>query len=437
MSTTTNQDNKPGLTDEQRQNLKKYAVFGLMGIIFVACMWLIFAPSTSDSTEQQSGINMEVPDPRGEALAADPLAAYEQERMRQRQAERMRSLHDFSALLSETDATQASDDLVLMPDETPSTRVSVTAPRHTSSVPSQMQHSMMAYHEINRTLGSFYTAPRHDPENERLQRELEELQRRLEDKENEQSVLDLQMAMMERSLQMVAQHFPAGTMPDNEVEQQPSTENRGISGRANVVPVMQVREQIVSALPQEMSTEDFIYAFSQPRNMRFHTATSSMATPPRNTISAVVYNDQSVTTGENVRFRLTEAMMADGMIIPRNSLLSGTARIQGERLQITISSIEHGGTILPVEIAVFDTDGQQGIFIPNAHELNAAKEIIANMGTNAGTSINLSTNASEQFVADMGRSAVQGVSQLFSRRMREVRVHLKAGYRVLLLPSDR
>ena len=434
---TTNQDNKPKLSDEQKQNLKKYAVFGLMGIICVVCIWFIFSPSASDraAREQQSGFNAEIPDPRSEALVGNPRAAYEQERIRQRQAERMRSLHDFSALLSETDATQASDDLVLIPDEAPSTRVSVTAPR--TAVPSQLQHSMDAYHDINRALGSFYTQPRHDPENERLQRELDELQRQLEDRENEQSALDLQMAMMERSLQMVAQHFPTGTMPDNEAEQQPSTENRGISGRASVVPVMQVREQIVSALPQEMSTEDFIYAFSQPRNMRFHTATSSMATPPRNTISAVVYNDQSVANGENVRFRLTEAMQADNMLIPRNSLLSGTARIQGERLQIAISSIEHEGTILPVDIAVFDTDGQQGIFIPNAHELNAAKEIIANMGANAGTSINLSTNASEQFIADMGRSAVQGVSQLFSRRMREVRVHLKAGHRVLLLPTDR
>ena len=431
-------NNKNGLSDEQKQNLKKYAVFGLMGLIFVVCIWFIFAPSTSDRTEQQSGINMEIPDPRGEALAADPRAAYEQERVRQRQAERMRSLHDFGALLSEADATQQGGDLTLLYDETPPARVSVTAPRPTSNVPSQMEHSMRAYHEINRTLGSFYTAPRHDPENERLQRELDDLQRQLEDRENEQNALDMQMAMMERSFQMAAQHFPGMIAePNNEAVGQPVTENRNVSGRANVVPVMQVQQQIVSALPQEMSTEEFIYAFAQPRNMRFHTATTQGTAPQRNTISAVVHTDQSIANGENVRLRLTEAMRADNMLIPRNSLLSGTARIQGERLQIAISSIEHAGTILPVEIAVFDTDGQQGIFIPNMHELNAAKEIVANMGANAGTSINLSTNASEQFVADMGRSAVQGVSQLFSRRMREVRVHLKAGHKVFLLPSDR
>jgi hypothetical protein len=57
------------------------------------------------------------------------------------------------------------------------------------------------------------------------------------------------------------------------------------------------------------------------------------------------------------------------------------------------------------------------------------------MGTNAGTSISLSSDAGEQFAADMGRSVVQGVSQFFSRKMREVKVNLKAGYRVFLLPE--
>ena len=422
------------LTNEQKQNLKKYAVFGLMTILCIACIWFIFKPSASDREEQQSGINTEIPDPRSEELIGDRREAYEQEQIRQRQAERMRSLHDFSALLNETD-TQQQNELSLLAEEAPTARTN--APRQTTNVPSQMQNSMNAHQDISRTLGSFYTSPQHDPERERLQRELDELHRRLDDRENEKNALDMQMEIMERSLQMVAQHFPAGMMPENNETAQQSTSENGTSRGATVVPAGQSHAQIVSALPQEISTEAFIEAFSQPRNMRFHTATSSMTTSPRNTIAAVVHTDQSVANGENVRLRITEAMWADNILIPRNSLLSGTARVQGERLQITISSIEHSGTIFPVDIAVFDTDGQRGIFIPNAHEINAAKEVVANMGTSAGTSINLSTNASEQFIADMGRNAVQGVSQMFSRRMREVRINLKAGHRVLLLPNDR
>ena len=65
------------------------------------------------------------------------------EQIQRRQAERMRSLHDFSALLSETDTQQAQqNELSLLADETPTTRTN--APRQTATVPSQMQNSMNA-----------------------------------------------------------------------------------------------------------------------------------------------------------------------------------------------------------------------------------------------------------------------------------------------------
>ncbi|KAA6304090.1 hypothetical protein EZS27_044265 [termite gut metagenome] len=69
-------------------------------------------------------------------------------------------------------------------------------------------------------------------------------------------------------------------------------------------------------------------------------------------------------------------------------------------------------------------------------EMDAVKEIAANMGTNAGTSINLSSDTGGQLAADMGRSLIQGSSQFFSKKLREVKVNLKAGYKVFLLPKD-
>ena len=45
------------------------------------------------------------------------------------------------------------------------------------------------------------------------------------------------------------------------------------------------------------------------------------------------------------------------------AVVVGTGKIQGERLDIEITSLEYDGTIIPVELAVYDTDGQPGIFI--------------------------------------------------------------------------
>ena len=51
-------------------------------------------------------------------------------------------------------------------------------------------------------------------------------------------------------------------------------------------------------------------------------------------------------------------------IIPRKCSGGRHGKIQGERLDIEITSLEYAGTIIPVELAVYDTDGQPGIFIP-------------------------------------------------------------------------
>ena len=81
---------------------------------------------------------------------------------------------------------------------------------------------------------------------------------------------------------------------------------------------------------------------------------------------------------------------------------------------------------------MFDSDGQEGIFIPGSMEIDAVKEIAANMGSSLGSSINISTDAGAQLASDLGKGVIQGTSQYIAKKMRTVKVHLKAGYKVLL-----
>ena len=43
---------KKGLKPEQKQQLKKYAVFALMFLVFGGSMWLIFKPDKNDKVTQ-------------------------------------------------------------------------------------------------------------------------------------------------------------------------------------------------------------------------------------------------------------------------------------------------------------------------------------------------------------------------------------------------
>ena len=94
--------------------------------------------------------------------------------------------------------------------------------------------------------------------------------------------------------------------------------------------------------------------------------------------------------------------------------------------------MEYKGTVLPVELEVYDADGQQGILVPNSMEYDAVREIAANMGSSMNSSINISTDAGAQIASDLGKGVIQGVSQYVTKKMRTVKVTLKAGHRLLL-----
>jgi conjugative transposon TraM protein len=448
MNTSNQTDgSKPKLSNEQKQKLKKYAVFALMGIICAGSIWLIFAPSAEEKAkqEQAAGFNANIPMPKEEGIIDNKKDAYEQEQMKRKQEEWMRSLSDFSAMLGGGSETQTPQDNLLLLDSEPEKPKTAGTGGTKSRPQSSIQQSTQAYHDINRTLGSFYEKPREDPEKEALKQELEELKSRMDESEAKRNLKEEQMEMMEKSFQMASRYMPgtAGTPAGTTfaANTEPVTAGTGagtnVSGKTAVIPVSQVREQTMSSLAgQNMSDAEFVRAFGQPRNMGFLTATAGTDTGTKNTISTCIHGDQTVMSGQSVRLRLLEPLRAGKMIIPRNTVMSGTAKIQGERLEITVNSLENEGTILPIELTVYDLDGQKGIFIPNLQELNAAKEIVANMGTSAGTSINLSNDAGEQFVADMGRNLIQGTSQFVAKKLREVKVHLKAGYRVYLLSEE-
>ena len=136
--------------------------------------------------------------------------------------------------------------------------------------------------------------------------------------------------------------------------------------------------------------------------------------------------------GGNLRPGIVEMLMLLFIEVPMLAgFLPGT-RIQGERLEIMVNAVEYKGTILPVELEVYDLDGQQGILVPGSLEYDAAREIAANMGTSMNSSINISTDAGAQIASDLGKGVIQGVSQYISKRMRTVKITLKAGHRVLL-----
>ena len=424
---------KQPLTEAQRLKRNKLIVYPLMGLLFIGSMWWIFAPSEEDKQKelQSQGFNTEMPLADGMEIIGDKTKAYELGELEARQQSRERAMQDLGDMFKgEADNDVSEDEYSLMNPGTAEEK-KIEAPK----VQRTVQSSANAYRNLNTTLGSFYEEPkRNDEEVDELKERIAMLEAQLESGQNTNSAVDEQLALMEKSYELAARYMGGQNGQNGQAQAVsiPKPTVRAASDKAVASPVKQVHEQVVSALSQPMTNEEFVAAHSQERNYGFHTAVGKATVTERNTISACVYGNQTITDGQAVKLRLLEPMAVDDMIIPRNAVVVGAGRIQGERLGISITSLEYEGTIIPVELMVYDSDGQEGIFIPNSMELNAVKEVAANMGGSLGSSINISTDAGAQLASDLGKGVIQGTSQYIAKKMRTVKVHLKSGYKVML-----
>lgn len=382
-------------TAAERERLKRLTVYTLLILSFLVCLWIIFAPSSEDETAKGKA-NMELPDQTSAGMPDTKLKAYEQE---QAQKEKSRNDSTINAVSLQLDT--------------------VTAPA-TPTVPDEIQNSAAAYQQVQASLQDFYVPDY----NESAQ--VAELQARIDELEMQNAMAQQQtrqpneMELLERSYQLAAQYMGNGSNADGQAPPAQSEEK----GKRNVQPVQNVTHNVVSTLS----------AVTNDRG--FNTSVGIKRSAGRNTIAAVIAGDQSVTNGQSIKLRTTEPMWIGNRLIPRQTTLTGLARLQDERLEIEITSVETGGSIYEVELKVYDSDGQEGINIPNSMESDALHEIGANMGSTMGSSINISTNTGAQIASDVGRGLINGVSQYLTKKMRTVKVHLKSGYRVMLYQPE-
>lgn len=380
-------------TPAEKERLKRLTVYTLLILSCLVCLWIIFAPSGDDDAVKGKA-NMELPDQTSAGMPDTKLKAYEQEAAQKDKARNDSTINAVSLQLD-----------------------TVTAPT-TSTVTDEIQNSAAAYQQAQASLQDFYV-----PEyNESAQ--VAELQARLDELEMQNSMAQQQtqqpneMELLERSYQLAAQYIGngnGGNVPPPQSDEK---------GKRNVQPVQNVTHNVVSTL--SAATND----------RGFNTSVGIKRSVGKNTIAAVIAGNQSVTNGQSVKLRTTEPMWIGNRLIPRNTVLVGAARLQDECLEIEISSIECQGSIYDVELKVYDSDGQEGINIPNSMETDALHEIGANMGSTMGSSINISTDAGAQIVSDVGRGLINGVSQYLTKKMRTVKVHLKSGYRVMLYQPE-
>ncbi len=404
--------------------MKRAGVYAAVLLASVLCVWCIMSPNvSSDDDAMQSGLNTSIPDPRGAGIVSDMESAYRQSALLAEQAEKMRAAEN-TALFSGIDGAEIpayrdSSEVTLPIAEDITARADSHNRRRT------LHSSDDACLKLSRTLEDFYDSPRnveHTSEKKTAVSPAPTV------RHSTAPTYDEQVALLEKSYELAAKYM--GSQSGG------GTADADCKSEKDTVPRAEI-DRIEACVVSSLMPADSVECTERLRT-GFHTAVGSGQVANKNTVGACVHCDQTVTDGQSLKMRLTEDMAAGDMIVPRNTPVVGICSIQGERLFISVISLKVGGKIVPVDIEVYDNDGQRGIHIPDSAALSAAKEAVADAGHNVGTTVSVSGgSAGGQILSELGKSAVQATSRYIAGRMRVVKVRIGEGYEIMLYQNKK
>lgn len=150
-----------------------------------------------------------------------------------------------------------------------------------------------------------------------------------------------------------------------------------------------------------------------------------------NAIKAIIPETQTIVAGSTIKLLLTDDVLIKGTTIPRNTFIYGTVSLNNERLKISINSIRYLDNILPVALEVYDLDGLAGIYVPGSINRDVAKQSADQGMNNIGF-----TTLDPSLAAQATSAGIQAAKSLISKKIKLVKVTVKAGYQVLLKDNN-
>jgi len=381
---------------------KKLLVYTGLGLLFIGVLYLLFAPSSTNekaAINGNQGMNISIPEATNAGLLDDKQSAYEKQQLAEEQARKKQEMASLSDLFQNNTDTL----------KTPKKNSYQSSNNHIGS-------SVSAYKNMHQTLDNFYAED--NSETKALEEEIETLKEQLNSKKDAVSQEDRQLALMEKSYQMASKYLPttAQGIPVTAMQ-------NGSAKKRHVKSVQQYRESIVSSLQDANWTNE----------QSFTTPVGTKEELKRNTIKACIHQTMEITQDENVPIRLLEPIQVAMMVVPAQTVLIATPKLEGNRLLLSIASIQYKGVLVPVELNAYGLDGQKGIAVPGTLEQNAVKEILTSLGNASGNGFSLNNSASEQLLTDLGKGAIQGTSNYLKNKIQQTKITVKAGHDILLL----
>jgi conjugative transposon TraM protein len=184
--------------------------------------------------------------------------------------------------------------------------------------------------------------------------------------------------------------------------------------------------------PVKQYAEEYHTNRNKPLNSFYGLHNTASSNQDLNAIAAVVHETQTLVSGSTIKLRLSNDAFINGVLIPKSHFIFGQVSLRGERLEIDIEGVQYKESLFPVKLSVFDLDGIAGIRIPGA----ITRDVIKQNSDQTIQSMSLGT-FDQSIGAQAASAGIELGKNLLSKKVKQIKVQVKAGYRILLKDNKR
>jgi hypothetical protein len=156
-------------------------------------------------------------------------------------------------------------------------------------------------------------------------------------------------------------------------------------------------------------------------------------------ITAIIDENIKAVDGSRVRLRLLDDIEIGDIIVKKGTYLyASMSGFGSQRVKGTVQSIFFHDDIIPVSLSIFDTDGLEGLYVPQSQFRQTAKDVASSAmeGGNDITESDGSTTGVKGWASQAVRNASTKVMNAFGKVFKRNVVRLKYGTKVYLIDSS-
>lgn len=158
-----------------------------------------------------------------------------------------------------------------------------------------------------------------------------------------------------------------------------------------------------------------------------------------NLIKAIIDENIKAVDGSRVRLRLLDDIEINDVVVPKGAYLYATMSGFGsQRVKGNVQSIMVDDDIIKVSLALYDTDGLEGLYVPSSQFRETTKDVSSGALSNTSSLTNSSTTTGNNLAtwgAQTITNAVQKTSNAISKAIKKNNAKLKYGTFVYLINS--